>query len=158
MDFNKLWANFMDTVQNHYMDFNGRVGLTQYWYFVLAWAVAFVVITIIGEAIHLWLLMPIVGLAFALPVAAASARRIQDTGNNGQLALLWLAAFAASMLMELLGRLGIYIPILSGLLGELIDAAAALLTLAIIYFAIQRGQAEANAYGPPPAVWTPTAV
>lgn len=155
MDFNKLWANFIDIVQNHYMDFGGRIGRTQYWYFVLVWFAAFVVVSIIGEAIHLWLLMPIIGLAFALPVAAASARRIQDTGMNGQLALLWLAAFAASMLMELLGRLGIYIPLLSGLLNELIDAAAAILSLAILYFAIQPGQAEANAYGPPPPMWTP---
>ena len=35
MDFNKLWQNFMDTVQNHYMDFNGRMGRAQFWYYIL---------------------------------------------------------------------------------------------------------------------------
>src|SRR6202012_132483 len=33
MDFNKLWANFLDTVQNHYVDFNGRVDRAQFWYY-----------------------------------------------------------------------------------------------------------------------------
>jgi uncharacterized membrane protein YhaH (DUF805 family) len=30
MDINKLWQNFLDTVTNHYMDFNGRVGRAQF--------------------------------------------------------------------------------------------------------------------------------
>ena len=35
MDINKLWQNFLDTVTNHYFDLNGRVGIAQFWYFVL---------------------------------------------------------------------------------------------------------------------------
>ena len=35
MDLQVLWDNFWDTVSNHYFDMQGRVGRSQFWYFVL---------------------------------------------------------------------------------------------------------------------------
>src|ERR1700753_2881407 len=71
MDFNKLWQNFLDTVQNHYMDFSGRVGRPQYWYFILVCFLVEIVAAIVG-GILLALISPVVSLLLLLPVAGMS--------------------------------------------------------------------------------------
>ena len=90
MDFNKLWANFMDTVQNHYMDFNGRVGRAQFWYFILVCVLINIVAAIVGGIVGTGLVGAVVGLALLLPMGGMAARRMQDTGRNGQLVWVWI--------------------------------------------------------------------
>jgi uncharacterized membrane protein YhaH (DUF805 family) len=40
-------------------------------------------------------------------------------------------------------------------IGWVVGLVALVAGIAVIYFCIQPGQAEANGFGPPPPVWTP---
>ena len=160
MDFNKLWANFMDTVQNHYMDFNGRVGRAQFWYYILVVVVIAVIAGVVGGAVGTTLLSAIVSLGLLLPNAGMAARRIQDTGRSGQLVWLWVIVGAIygviSLLIGLTGPFGaLAFLAFFFTIGWLINLAMLVVSIIIIYFCAQPGQAEANAYGPPPSAWTP---
>jgi uncharacterized membrane protein YhaH (DUF805 family) len=160
MDFNKLWQNFMDTVQNHYMDFIGRVGRAQFWYFILVCVGISIVAGIVDAVIGLRLVGSIVGLALLLPTAGLAARRIQDTGRSGQIVWIWVIIAAIFWVIALLTALSGPLGTLAFLyffftIGWLITLAYLAVTIAIIYFCAQPGQLEANIYGPPPPVFNP---
>jgi uncharacterized membrane protein YhaH (DUF805 family) len=159
MDFNKLWQNFMDTVQNHYMDFNGRMGRAQFWYFILVCVLINIVAAILGSFTS-GLVGAVGGLALLLPIGGMAARRIQDTGRNGQLVWVWIAISAVYQVMGLLialsGPLGAAAFVYFFLsIGWLISLASLVVSIAIIYFCAQLGTAGDNQYGPPPPAWTP---
>ena len=105
MDFNRLWQNFMDTVQNHYVDFAGRVGRAQFWYFILVCVGLSIVAAIIDSVIGMRLLGSILGLALLLPTAGLAARRVQDTGRNGQIVWVWVIIAAIYWVIALLTAL-----------------------------------------------------
>ena len=160
MDFNKLWANFMDTVQNHYMDFAGRVPRAQFWYYILVAVVIGIAAAIIGGVAGTTLLSAVVSLALLLPNAGMAARRMQDTGRSGQLVWVWVIVGAVygviNLLIGLTGPFGaLAFLAFFFTIGWLINLAMLVISIVIIYFCAQPGQAEANAYGPPPPVWTP---
>jgi uncharacterized membrane protein YhaH (DUF805 family) len=166
IDFNKLWANFMDLVQNHFMDFSGRLGRAQYWYFVLVCVLvsiaAAIVDGILGGLLGHGLIAGVVGLILLLPTSGASARRIQDSGNNGQLVWIYVIAAAIYQVIAILsalsgpfGALGFLYFFFS--IGWLISLVMLVAAIAIIYFCIQPGTAGDNQYGPPPPPWTPNA-
>jgi uncharacterized membrane protein YhaH (DUF805 family) len=90
MDFNKVWQNFMDLVQNHYMDFNGRIGRAQYWYFILVCFVIGIIAGIVDAVVGMRIIGALVGLGLLLPNGGASARRFQDTGRSGQPLWIWV--------------------------------------------------------------------
>jgi uncharacterized membrane protein YhaH (DUF805 family) len=160
MDFNKLWANFMDTVQNHYMDFAGRVPRAQFWYYILVVVLIAIVAAILGGIVGTTLVSAVVSLGLLLPNAGMAARRMQDTGRSGQLVWIWVIVGGIygvlNLLMGLAGPLGAIAFLYFFLsIGWLISLAMLVVSIAIIYFCAQPGQAEANAYGPVPPVWTP---
>ncbi|HTT97064.1 MAG TPA: DUF805 domain-containing protein [Rhizomicrobium sp.] len=160
MDFNKLWANFMDTVQNHYMDFNGRIPRAQFWYYILVVVIIGVVAAILGGIVGTTLVSAVVSLGLLLPNAGMAARRMQDTGRSGQLVWIWVIVGAVygvlNLLIGLTGPLGaLAFLAFFFTIGWLISLAMLVVSIAIIYFCAQPGQAEANAYGPPPPAWTP---
>jgi uncharacterized membrane protein YhaH (DUF805 family) len=176
MDFNKILQNFVDQVTGHYMDFNGRIGRAQFWYFILACVVvsvaAAIVDIIIGTIIGRTLVSALVGLALLLPIGGMAARRVQDVGQNGQLVWVWVASSALGSLLRLYQ--GMFPPTVvvswntSGIsysggynsyggLQMLIGLVALVASIAIIYFGAQPGQSGDNQYGPPPPVWTPNA-
>jgi len=156
MDFNKLWQNFVDTVTNHYLDFNGRMGRAQYWYYILVVFVLAIGVAIIAS-VTTRALSSLFSLALLLPNLGMTVRRLHDTGKPG----IWvLLPLIPGVLMIVLGSLAV----LGGVFGFLIFIAAFatiiwLLWLAamavLIYFCAQPGQAGDNLYGPPPPVWTP---
>jgi uncharacterized membrane protein YhaH (DUF805 family) len=165
IDFNKVWQNFLGTVTGHYMDFGGRVGRQQYWAYIAVWGVVMVLAELIASITTLPIIDGIVGLALVLPTGAISARRIQDTGNNGQLAWIFVAG------VGLLFALDVYIGFLllsvsfSTIIAlanivniyRIVQVVALLASIAMIYFGAQPGQAGDNQYGPPPAPWSPNA-
>src|SRR5262249_26210792 len=110
IDFNKLWQNFLDTVQNHYMDFAGRVGRAQFWYYILVVIAVGIVAAVLGSIVHTTLPSAVVSLGLLLPNAGMAARRMQDTGQNGQLVWIWVAVGAVygviNLLIGLTGPLG----------------------------------------------------
>ena len=160
IDFNKLWQNFMDTVQNHYADFNGRVGRPQFWYFMLVEFVIFLGLAIVQSILWTHLLTALVSLALLLPNAGMATRRIQDTGRNGMVVWAWIIPAAILQLITLLAALGSVAGALAFLaffftVGWLLSLIALIAAIAVIYFCAQPGQIESNQYGPPPPVWTP---
>jgi uncharacterized membrane protein YhaH (DUF805 family) len=160
MDFNKLWQNFMDTVQNHYMDFSGRVGRPQFWYYILVAVLLEIAAAIVGGVVGTSLLGAVVGLLLLLPNAGMAARRMQDTGRSGQLVWIWVIVGAIygliGVLIGLTGPFGaLAFLAFFFTIGWLINLAMLVITIVIIYFCAQPGQAEANQYGPPPPVFNP---
>ncbi len=160
MEFNKLWANFMDAVQNHYMDFNGRVPRAQFWYYILVVVVIAVAAGVIGGIAGTTLLSAVVSLGLLLPNAGMAARRMQDTGRSGQIVWIWVIVCGIygvlSLLIGLAGPFGaLAFLAFFFTIGWLINLAMLVVSIAIIYFCAQPGQTEANAYGPVPPVWTP---
>ncbi|HWA03475.1 MAG TPA: DUF805 domain-containing protein [Rhizomicrobium sp.] len=161
MDVNKLWQNFMDTVQNHYMDFNGRVGRAQFWYYILVVVVVVIAAGILGGIVGTTLLSALVSLGLLLPNAGMAARRMQDTGRNGQLVWVWV------IMGGIYGLMGLFIGLTGPLgavaflaffltIGWLINLAMLVITLVIVYFCAQPGTPGDNQFGPPPAAWSPT--
>jgi uncharacterized membrane protein YhaH (DUF805 family) len=160
IDFNKLWGNFVDTVTNHYSDSNGRVGRSQFWYYVLVYVVVGIGVSVIGAVVGAGAFAgALYGLALLLPSVGIAARRLQDTGRSGTMAWLWAIPVAVRVLEALfwvmtIATLGLGLLIFLPLMG-LFSLIALVAAVVLIYFCAQPGEAAANAYGPPPAIWTP---
>lgn len=160
MDVGALWRNFFDIVQNHYMDFYGRVGRPQFWYFVLISFALFCAAAILDVATGLLLFGPIVALGLSLPTAGMIARRIHDLGRSTELVwvwvilggMFWVTAIAGGLAgpFGMLGLLYIFL-----MVGWLMMLAYIALSFFIIYFCVQPGAPEPNQYGPPPAIFNP---
>jgi len=158
MDFNKLWQNFMDTVQNHYMDFNGRMGRAQFWYFILV-CVGINIVAVIFDSIvtmaffaRLWALRCCFhGRMAARRHAGHRAQRPVglDMGHRRRL----LCAARSSDGGKRFRRARV--PLLLLTIGGLIGIIYLIATIAIIYFCAQPGTPGDNQFGPPPPAWTP---
>jgi len=145
MDAAKLWQNFVDTVTKHYVDFNGRVGRAQFWWYVLVSFLIGFAVGIVANIIHLPLLSSLVSLALLLPNLGMGVRRLHDTGKPGIYILIPIvpSVLAVVFLMMLLWPIA--------MICWLLTLAAAVL---LIYWYIQPGDAGDNAYGPPPPPFT----
>ena len=161
MDFNKVWQNFQDTVTNHYVDFNGRVGRTQFWYYMLVAIALMIVVSIVASIIRVPALGSLIGLALLLPNLGMGVRRLHDIGKPGiyivvlviPAALYIVLAILSAIMLLMGGGLGVLMMI-GGLFMLLALANLAALGV-MIYFWVQPGQTGDNQYGPAPAVWTP---
>lgn len=68
-----------------YVEFNGRAGRPEFWWFALFTAVVSLLASwILGDFISI-----LVNLAFLLPSLAVGARRLHDIGKSGWFQLLW---------------------------------------------------------------------
>ena len=111
---------FLDPIQNHYMDFEGRARRKQYWMFVAFNIAVSIVISIVIGMISDTLASGISGLyslALLLPGLGLAVRRLHDTGRSGWFLLL------------------VFIP---------------LVNLILLYFMVIEGDAGPNEYGPDP--------
>lgn len=156
VDFNKLWQNFVDTVTNHFADFNGRVGRAQFWYYIL---VVFVLAIVVGivSAVTLGLLSTLFALAIFVPNLGMTVRRLHDSGKPGIWALLLLVPLVLQVLTAMMvWTVGFYafFGLFYALIG-IVRLASLVALVVIIYFCVQPGDAGDNAYGPPAAPWTP---
>jgi uncharacterized membrane protein YhaH (DUF805 family) len=152
MDLNAIVENFRTTVTRHYFDMAGRVGRERFWYFVLACVVVQIGAAILQSVVFLPI-AALAGLALLLPMAGMGARRLQDTGRNGN--LVWLAVIPAALgqLVQLFffGPFGIFGAVVYALtVGPLLGMAGFIAAIVLIYFWCQPGDAGSNAYGPPP--------
>ncbi|MCX7280864.1 MAG: DUF805 domain-containing protein [Alphaproteobacteria bacterium] len=160
MDLKAIFDNFHRTVTEHYFDMNGRVGRSQFWYFVLANIVIAIGLTFVQIAVFLPL-VALYNLAMLLPSAGMGARRLQDTGRDGK--ILWafiIVAFisqavAAIMLLGAMSTGLLFLgPALA--LSWLISLAMLVVSVVLIYFWCQPGDPLPNAYGPPPPMFDPS--
>ena len=159
MDFQAIFDNYQRILVGHYFDMRGRVGRSQYWYFVLANFIASILAGILGGILRLPL-GELYNLAVLLPLTGLTARRLQDTGRNGQ--LVWLA-FLLFALTQIVGVLTAMTFAFGGLLGLLFVPGLSIVTLAslvvaivLIWFCCQPGDPGDNAYGPVPPVFDPS--
>jgi uncharacterized membrane protein YhaH (DUF805 family) len=155
MDPQAIIENFRRNVTEHYFDMNGRVRRTEFWYFVLACFVVFLVAAILDGIIHTGLLTAVVGLGLLLPMAGLGARRLQDTGKNGQLVWIWVVLSAINWVMLLLmvltgpmGAVGFVLFFFS--IGWLINLGQLVIAIVLIYLWAQPGTVGPNQYGPDP--------
>ncbi len=70
---------YLDTIKNHYFDFEGRVGRRTFWMFFLV----NVLISIILSFFNSYSLSYIYSLAILLPSLGIGARRLHDVGKSG---------------------------------------------------------------------------
>jgi uncharacterized membrane protein YhaH (DUF805 family) len=78
--------SFSDAVKTcftKYVDFTGRAGRPEYWWFFLSYVIVYIVAIIIFGAIKTPVLAYIVALAYILPLLSAAVRRLHDTGRSG---------------------------------------------------------------------------
>jgi uncharacterized membrane protein YhaH (DUF805 family) len=143
VDINKLWQNFVDTLTNHYIDFNGRVGRAQFWWYVAVVIVLSILVGILGS-ITTRLISSLFSLALLLPNLGMGVRRLHDVGKPGFYVLLPLVPAVLAVLFRLL-----FLWPLAMLCWLAVFAAAVLL----IYWYAQPGAAGDNEYGSPPPAW-----
>lgn len=154
MDPKAIFENFRLVLTRHYFDMGGRVGRTEFWYFMLCCFLIEIVAGMI-QAFTFFIvpLGAIAALALLLPMAGMGARRLQDTGRDGN--LVW-ALILPSLVMQAFallawGPLGFFAFLaFYATIGMLINLVVLAATIALIYFWIQPGDAAPNRYGPPP--------
>lgn len=160
MDPKALFDNWRRILSLHYFDMNGRVGRPEFWYFVLANLAASILASIVGGILRLPL-GEIYNLGVLLPCMSIGARRLQDTGRDGRLAWLLLILFGVTQIAAILTALTfIFAGFFAFLFAPgltLIFLASLVLGVVLIYFWCQPGDPGANAYGPPPPVFDPSA-
>ena len=78
-------------VYGNYLGFTGRAGRAEFWWFVLFFVVAQVLLTIVGGIIGTGLPSTIFALASIVPMVAVGIRRAHDLGKPGWMFILfWL--------------------------------------------------------------------
>ena len=70
------------TVLNGYFQFEGRSGRPEYWWYVLAYVIVFVVLGILGNVVGIitWV-ANLLSLALLIPSIAVGIRRFHDIGK-----------------------------------------------------------------------------
>ena len=79
---------FIDVIQNHYYDFDGRVNREPFWMYVLWNFIASIAVSILVSIIHLGFISTLISLALILPSLGIGARRLHDTGRSGWFQLI----------------------------------------------------------------------
>ena len=124
-----------------YVDFSGRAGRPEYWWFFLFYAIVYIAT----------LFIPFVGfivwLALLLPSLAVTARRLHDIDRSGWWCLLpigsGLAGLVVGVVMVVLFEqpsIAAFMTLAGGLAGF----------IALLVFLVRAGDAGDNRYGPPP--------
>ena len=89
------------TVLGKYADFSGRARRSEYWFFSLAVAVAYVatlILTAVARPLGLLLLIVLV-LGALIPTLACGVRRLHDTGKSGAFLLLGFIPVVGSIIL-----------------------------------------------------------
>jgi len=90
-------VTFLESVRaclTKYSDFSGAASRSEYWWFVLFLGLAGAAASVVARPLG-----PIVLLATLLPLLAAGARRLHDTGRSGWLQLFGLVPVAGIIVL-----------------------------------------------------------
>jgi uncharacterized membrane protein YhaH (DUF805 family) len=146
MDFNLIWQNFVDTLTNHYADFNGRIDRARFWYYVLVVIVLAILVGIVAS-VTTRLLSSLFSLALLLPNLGMGVRRLHDIGKPW----FWVLLPLVPSILAVLFLIMFLWPL--AMICWLLTLAAAVL---LIYWYAQPGDPAPNQYGPPPPTWSPS--
>jgi len=86
MDFKQ---SIIRCLRDKYVDFNGRAGRPEFWWFALFTLLVGLAFSLVG----LDMLGALANLALLLPSLAVGARRLHDMGKSGWFQLIWLIPF-----------------------------------------------------------------
>lgn len=140
-----------------YASFAGRASRSEYWWFVLAYVIGAIVVSLLGVGI----LYMIYVLALIVPLTAAGWRRLQDTGRPGWyilipvgvglLSVLLTPAMPGGDMMMDPGQMDGQMPG-GGRMGLLALLGVVQIVLLVLYlwWLTRPSEPETNAYGPPP--------
>lgn len=140
-------------LQEKYARFSGRASRSEYWWFILAYVIGAILVSLTGIGVLYMLYV----LALIVPLAAAGFRRLQDTGRPGWTILIPIGLAVLGTLLRPArpvvegGRL-MQMPDL-GSMGMLAVLGLVQLVLAVVflYWLTRPTQPETNEYGPPPS-------
>ncbi|MBJ3763916.1 DUF805 domain-containing protein [Maribius pontilimi] len=139
------------TCLSKYATFSGRASRSEYWWFFLAYFLCGLVVGIIGK----WAQLIYVALVI-VPLTAAGARRLQDTGRPGwyifvplgvMLLFAWIAP-AANLTGEDSGAQ--VVDTGSVLLAGILLVVQLIVAVVFLYWLTRPSERGPNAYGPSP--------
>ena len=151
--------NFQDAVRTclqNYANFKGRASRPEFWWFVLAYVIGAIIVSLLG----MYILSILYGLALFLPLSAAGAQRMQDTGRNG---LMIFIPTGISLIMQfLMPRPRAFDPADPNAMAEMAASAnwgllgilgivQLVITVVFLWWLTRPSDPQPNAYGPPPA-------
>jgi uncharacterized membrane protein YhaH (DUF805 family) len=90
MDFKQA----VTTCLKKYVEFNGRAGRPEFWWFALFTLVVGLVVGVVSDVLAM-----LVNLGLVLPSLAVGARRLHDMGKSGWFQLIWLVPFIGWAIM-----------------------------------------------------------
>jgi uncharacterized membrane protein YhaH (DUF805 family) len=86
-------------VMQKYANFSGRAIRSEYWWFVLAYIIAYLVLAIVDYVLGAQLLTAILSLALLSPSIAVGVRRLHDLDKSGWWLLLGLIPIVGLILI-----------------------------------------------------------
>ncbi len=96
----QLINNWKLVVLERYAKFDGRASRAEFWWFVLANFLAFVVLAILMQIASIFVILYIVyGLAMLIPSIAVAIRRLHDSNKTGWFLLLGLIPFVGAIIL-----------------------------------------------------------
>jgi uncharacterized membrane protein YhaH (DUF805 family) len=86
-------------VMQKYANFSGRAIRSEYWWFVLAYIIAYLVLAIVDYVLGAQLLTSILSLGLLIPSIAVGVRRLHDLDKSGWWLLLGLIPIVGLILI-----------------------------------------------------------
>ncbi len=136
-----------------YARFSGRASRSEYWWFVLAYVIGAMLVSLTGSDILYLIYM----LAVIVPAAAVGFRRLQDTGRPGWYIFVPIGLGLVAMVLTPTAPMMpdghmTEVPDMRGM-GILAVLGALQLAVALLFlwWLTRPGQPQTNQYGAPPA-------
>ncbi|MDC7292291.1 MULTISPECIES: DUF805 domain-containing protein [unclassified Butyrivibrio] len=95
--------SFVDAIKSvfsQYANFSGRARRSEYWYYVLCYAIISIVINLLSQASSVFAIVgTVVGLALICPTLAVEIRRLHDIGKSGWYLLFNLIPLVGAIIL-----------------------------------------------------------
>ena len=95
--------SFVDAIKSvfsQYANFSGRARRSEYWYYVLCYAIISIVINLLSQASSVFAIIgTVVGLALICPTVAVEIRRLHDIGKSGWYLLFNLIPLVGAIIL-----------------------------------------------------------